>query len=451
MKSHTELDSRLTDAMIVTVRQPLLVLNAGLRVEWANPAFYGLFRVTPEQTSDRFIYDLGNGQWNIPALRHLLEAVLGGEEHVENYRVEHEFEDIGRRIMLLNARRIESEEARPYLILLGINDVTDQEQARFELEGQKEYAEKLSDSVREAMIVLGWDLRVKHANKTFYEAFQVRPEETEGQMIYDLGNGQWNIPRLRLLLEDILPKEQSFDDYEVEHDFETIGRRTMLLNARRLNHLYLILLAIRDVTEKFRAEAQERARMGELQHRVKNILANVRALFALSRRHSPTVEDFVASFESRLATLARTQDLLVGSPSDSVTLGELVRLELAAHTPDNERAVIQGPRLGLPPRIAQAVAMAIHELVTNAAKYGALSREDGSIEVRWGTEQRGREEYASFRWRERGVPIQIAVTKRGFGSEIIEYSLPYALGGTAQLTFHSDGAECLIEFPLSER
>jgi two-component sensor histidine kinase len=451
MKSHTELDSRLTDAMIVTVRQPLLVLNAGLRVERANPAFYGLFRVTPEQTSDRFIYDLGNGQWNIPALRHLLEAVLGGEEHVENYRVEHEFEDIGRRIMLLNARRIESEEARPYLILLAINDVTDQEQARFELEGQKEYAEKLSDSVREAMIVLGWDLRVKHANKSFYEVFQVRPEETEGQMIYDLGNGQWNIPRLRLLLEDILPKEQSFDDYEVEHDFETIGRRTMLLNARRLNHLYLILLAVRDVTEKFRAEAQERARMGELQHRVKNILANVRALFALSRRHSPTVEDFVASFESRLATLARTQDLLVGSPSDSVTLGELVRLELAAHAPDNERTVIQGPRLGLPPRIAQAVAMAIHELVTNAAKYGALSREDGSIEVRWGTEQRGREEYASFRWRERGVPIQIAVTKRGFGSEIIEYSLPYALGGTAQLTFHSDGAECLIEFPLSER
>jgi len=262
MKSHKELDSRLAEAMIVTVRLPLLVLNAELRVERANPAFHDLFKVTPGQTSGRLIYDLGDGQWNISALRHLLEAILGGEEHVENYRVEHEFEDIGRRIMLLNARRIESEEALPYLILLAINDVTDREQARFELEGQKEYAEKLSDSVREAMIVLGWDLRVKHANKTFYEVFQVRPEETEGQMIYDLGNGQWSIPRLRLLLEDILPKEQSFDDYEVEHDFETIGRRTMLLNARRLNRLNLILLAIRDVTEKHRIEAQERARMG---------------------------------------------------------------------------------------------------------------------------------------------------------------------------------------------
>ena len=95
--------------------------------------------------------------------------------------------------------------------------------------------------------------------------------------------------------------------------------------------------------------------------------------------------------------------------------------------------------------------MAIHELVTNAAKYGALSNEGGSIEVRWLTEQRDGKEYAVFRWRERGVPIQIAATKKGFGSQIIEHSLPYALAGTAQLTFHSDGVECIIEFPLSER
>ena len=96
------------------------------------------------------------------------------------------------------------------------------------------------------------------------------------------------------------------------------------------------------------------------------------------------------------------------------------------------------------------MAMATHELVTNAAKYGALSNEGGSIEVRWLTEQRDGEEYAVFQWRERGVPIQIAATKKGFGLQIIEYSLPYALGGKAQLTFHSDGVECIIEFPLSE-
>jgi two-component sensor histidine kinase len=204
------------------------------------------------------------------------------------------------------------------------------------------------------------------------------------------------------------------------------------------------------VTEKLRIEAQQRATMGELHHRVKNIIANVRAVFALSRRHSLTMEDFAATFEDRLATLARTQDLLVGKPSDSVTIGELVTLELTTNARDKEKVVVQGPRVDLPPRMAQAISMAVHELVTNAAKYGALSHESGTIDVRWRTEQRDGKEYAVFQWRERGVPIQIAAIGKGFGSEIIEHSLPYALGGTAQLTFHSDGAECIIEFPLSE-
>ena len=131
------------------------------------------------------------------------------------------------------------------------------------------------------------------------------------------------------------------------------------------------------------------------------------------------MEDFAASFEDRLATLARTQELLVSQPSDSVTIGELVRLELAAHARDKEKVVVQGPLVDLPPRIAQAISMAVHELVTNATKYGALSQESGSIEVRWRIEQRDGEEYVVFQWRERGVPIQITATKKGFGSEKI--------------------------------
>jgi two-component sensor histidine kinase len=148
------------------------------------------------------------------------------------------------------------------------------------------------------------------------------------------------------------------------------------------------------------------------------------------------VEDFATSFEDRLASLARTQDLLVSNPSDSVTLGELVRLELSAHARDKQKAVVLGPLVDLPPRITQAMAMAIHELVTNAAKYGALSNEGGSIEVRWLTEQRDGKEYAVFRWRERGVPIQIAATKKGFGSQIIGIACLRARQ-PAQLTFHS--------------
>jgi len=109
-------------------------------------------------------------------------------------------------------------------------------------------------SVREPLLVLDSDLKVVNANDSFYQAFNVKPNETEGILIYDLGNRQWDIPKLRELLEDILPQNSIFNDFEVEHNFETIGRKIMHLNARRIyrevNQTQLILLAIEDVTER---------------------------------------------------------------------------------------------------------------------------------------------------------------------------------------------------------
>jgi len=122
----------------------------------------------------------------------------------------------------------------------------------------REYAESIVDTVREGLVVLDADLRIISANRSFYKAFKVRPGETEGQLLYDLGNRQWDIPKLRKLLEVILPKDTTFDNFEVEHEFKTIGRRVMHLNARRIyreiDETHLILLAIEDVTERKRAQ-----------------------------------------------------------------------------------------------------------------------------------------------------------------------------------------------------
>ena len=108
-------------------------------------------------------------------------------------------------------------------------------------------------SIREPLILLDPGLKVVTANPSFYQTFNVKPDETEGVLIYDLGNRQWDIPKLRKLLEDILPQNTNFHDFEVEHDFETIGRKIMRLNARRIydedNQTQLILLSIEDVTE----------------------------------------------------------------------------------------------------------------------------------------------------------------------------------------------------------
>ena len=124
----------------------------------------------------------------------------------------------------------------------------------------REYAESIINTVREPLIVLDHDLRVVKVSRSFYEFFKVKSEETIGQLIYDLGNKQWDISKLRELLETILPEKATFDNYEVEHDFTTIGKRIMLLNARQIKRALgkerIILLTIEDITERKRSQEQ---------------------------------------------------------------------------------------------------------------------------------------------------------------------------------------------------
>jgi len=121
------------------------------------------------------------------------------------------------------------------------------------------YAQDIVDTVREPLLMLDTTLRVRSANRAFYQTFQVSPEETENRLIYELGNGQWDIPALRTLLEDVIPTSSVFNDFELEHTFPIIGRRVMLLNGRKLqagHHGELLVLAMEDVTERRRAEEE---------------------------------------------------------------------------------------------------------------------------------------------------------------------------------------------------
>ncbi|MBE0598926.1 MAG: PAS domain-containing protein, partial [Desulfuromonadales bacterium] len=126
--------------------------------------------------------------------------------------------------------------------------------------GPKSLAEEILDTLWEPLLVLEDDLRVQSANDAFYAHFQVAPEETVGRQVYELGNGQWNIPLLRKLLEEVLPKEIFFRNFEIQHTFDQIGQRTLLLNARRIDHLQLILLAMEDITERNEKEALQAAK-----------------------------------------------------------------------------------------------------------------------------------------------------------------------------------------------
>src|SRR5208283_4581589 len=122
----------------------------------------------------------------------------------------------------------------------------------------EDYFKNIFNTVREGILILDENMKVLSANRSFYSIFKVDIANTIGYLLYDLGNGQWNIPSLRVLLEDILPKHNTVDDYEIDHKFESIGQKIMLLNAYRITEkkigLPIILLAIEDITERKRLE-----------------------------------------------------------------------------------------------------------------------------------------------------------------------------------------------------
>jgi len=257
------------------VREPLLMLDPTLRVRSANRAFYKTFRVSPEETENRLIYELGDGQWDIPALRSLLEDIIPQSSMFSDFELEHDFPSIGRRVMLLNARKL-----RPgnhtELLVLALEDVTERRHAERLLADIETYAQNIVDTVREPLLMLDPTLRVRSANRAFYKTFRVSPEETENRLIYELGDGQWDIPALRSLLEDIIPQSSMFSDFELEHDFPSIGRRVMLLNARKLrpgNHTELLVLALEDVTEQRRIHDRELRFTAELQESYRRLQA----------------------------------------------------------------------------------------------------------------------------------------------------------------------------------
>ena len=269
-------DSReFAESVINTVREPLISLDQDLRVVTVSRSFYEFFKVKPEETVGQLIYDLGNKQWDIPKLRELLETILPQKTTFDNYEVEHDFAGIGRRIMLLNARQIKRGMGKDRIILLAMEDITERKQLEAEIQDAREYAENIVETVREPLVVLNADLKILTANHSFYDTFKVTPEETIGNFIYDLGNRQWDIPKLRVLFEEILPHDTVFNGYEVEHDFPGIGRKIILLNARQIFRKnigsHIILLAMEDITERKLVEE----RISEVMRQQQAILDNI--------------------------------------------------------------------------------------------------------------------------------------------------------------------------------
>ena len=174
-------------------------------------------------------------------------------------------------------------------------------------------AQSIIDTVREPLLVLDRDLTVVSASRSFYEVFGVGRDETLGRHLYELGDGQWDVPDLRHLLEQVIPRSAAVEGYEVERDFPGLGRRAVLLHARRLTHpdnnATTLLLAVEDVTERREREQERELRYGELRHRVGNLLATVEALARQTETEGRTAAAYRDAFLGRLGALVRAHEL----------------------------------------------------------------------------------------------------------------------------------------------
>jgi two-component sensor histidine kinase len=210
----------------------------------------------------------------------------------------------------------------------------------------------------------------------------------------------------------------------------------------------MTLAAIVDISERKRADSQRELLLEELNHRVKNTLAVVQGIAHQTFNGSEVLRQAKVAFEGRLIALAAAHNLLTLSNWQEASLEQLASDALQARSANRDRVHLTGPATLLPPKEALAITMALHELCTNAMKYGALSNDDGRIELSW-SRREGPPAHFRLLWRERGGPVVTPPGRRGFGTQLVERTLAQELDGEVVMEFRPDGLVCTIDALLS--
>jgi PAS domain S-box-containing protein len=209
---------------------------------------------------------------------------------------------------------------------------------------------------------------------------------------------------------------------------------------------------VQDISERKRHEQHLRLLINELNHRVKNTLATVQSMASLTLRNSANVHEAQSRFEARLIALAEAHDALTRENWEGASLTHIVEQGIAPYRgPERERFSIAGSDIIVPPKYALALAMALHELCTNAVKYGALSNAEGRVEITWTIAEKTEGRELHLRWQERNGPPVTAPARRGFGSRLIEQGLARDLAGEVDIDYAVTGLVCVIKAALAKK
>lgn len=323
------------------------------------------------------------------------------------------------------------------------------------------------DTIQTPLLVLDRDFRIAGGNTAFFDTFRLDRDDAMQRSLFEIGNGQFDVAEFRVLLDDIIPKSAAIVGYEMTTDVPGKGARNLLLNVRRLVHPSNdspnMLLEFEDVTERRRQLATKDILLEETRHRMRNLLAVVRSLANQTRVQGRSGEEYRAAFLGRLETVLHAQEF--GGAGEAADLQTLVQKALAQAGPT--RLKLQpGPKIGLAGPQVLPINLILHELATNALKYGALSVDHGVVHVGWTVSDGKADGHANGNghardghgldghghagrtlhlfWREEGGPQVTAPAHQGFGTRLIEFSAKGDLGGKAELDFDPQGLRAQI-------
>jgi two-component system CheB/CheR fusion protein len=296
-------------------------------------------------------------------------------------------------------------------------------------------------------VILTSDCRMRLANRAFYTVFRLTPEESVDRALFDLSSREWDIPKLRRLLKEVLANASSFDEVEIEHTFRALGRKVLSASGRKLDDSG-VLLALEDITARKDWERRQEQLLSELSHRVKNTLAIAQAIAFQTATHVTSPEEFQEKFQGRLQALAAGHDLLFKSGWGPVELAALLEATLRPFG----RAFTEGISINckarrLRPEPAIALGLVFNELATNAAKYGALSAPEGRVGIDC-TEDSNPGQLV-ITWSEKGGPKVSGPSHKGFGTRLIESAISHQLGGRIAFDYRPTGLQAKIHLPQS--
>jgi two-component system CheB/CheR fusion protein len=333
-------------------------------------------------------------------------------------------------------------------VVLTFVDITAQKQTEQELRDQAAIIEYAHD----AFLGIGFDGIIRSWNPAAERLFGYRAAEAVGQPVAML------CPPERMEEQAALMKAAR--EGAVGGLLETVRQRkdgsaveielTIVPIPDESGKPVAFASASRDIAARRRADRHRTLLLHELSHRVKNALATVQSMAVQTLRHAKSLDDFSNVFLARLIALAGTHDLLTGAEWQGAPLRDVIEAELRPYQPeDRGRWKVSGPHVKLNPKAALAIGMAVHELATNAVKYGSLSVASGRLDINWEERVAGDEHRLHVIWAERDGPPVVKPQRQGFGSRLIADGLAYELDGSVEMMFEREGVCCVIDVPLT--